>query len=621
MKRLLFDAFVVVLALLTGSQVAVSAPETKKPISVFVLAIGYPYAPPDAESTESQTLKYASSDAARFVEAIAGAFRIVERRRRLWLFAHFDTPEAGKRFEYLFVQPPSAKEISEAVSQIRREIERDNDEGRETHLFVYYAGHGRARGSMGHVYLAPDDVSPQAGVAERFTATDFKSTVFDKVNATRIHFVADACDAYYLMADRGGQPSQRRRRRQGLLGLIFAQLAPQVGVVLASSGPGKVYESELRKSGIVSFAIRSALAGMADLDTDGALSYEELNAFLREAFQGIKPLYRPNVYVQPPAADAAWNESWSKVQLAARRDSESSSQPPMLQVGGDGRAQHIYLEEADDMHTRIAETYTDGTHLLRLWIDFEVLKPQYPIRAYRRFPDGKHEPYRMLARGAQQWEPFPAPADPTHRGAVPDVAKNLFQTPIGVTHISEHKDRRLARALPDTPDGDYMAFRVTAGRNDRLGSDIPRLVESTQLTAMARYEHRGWVFGAGGELVLPTEMERGPTGSAPLSYGFGIDSYVARAIPLGPIQLEPRISVGPSFLFQTQSDATAWGVRAALGSAVMIYLPWNTNWALTLDTRIGPEYLTNLSFPNSTRTTDLAWPWALGLGLDWEIPL
>jgi hypothetical protein len=73
------------------------------------------------------------------------------------------------------------------------------------------------------------------------------------------------------------------------------------GFVLSASSARNSHEWEKVQSGVFSYEVRSALRGAADADHDGAVSYAELGAFLRNANRGIdNPALRPDFVVLPP---------------------------------------------------------------------------------------------------------------------------------------------------------------------------------------------------------------------------------------------------------------------------------------------------------------------------------
>lgn len=79
---------------------------------------------------------------------------------------------------------------------------------------------------------------------------------------------------------------------------------PKVGVFLSTSADGEVFEWSELGAGIFSHAVRSGLAGAADANGDGRVTYAELRAFVEVATREVKnPRYRPTVFARGPAGD------------------------------------------------------------------------------------------------------------------------------------------------------------------------------------------------------------------------------------------------------------------------------------------------------------------------------
>src|SRR5262249_34107667 len=84
----------------------------------------------------------------------------------------------------------------------------------------------------------------------------------------------------------------------------LAQRVPNVGVFVSTSAEAEVFEWSALQSGVFSHAVRSGLAGAADANHDGAISYDELRAFVDTATAEIKnSAFRPKVYARGPGGD------------------------------------------------------------------------------------------------------------------------------------------------------------------------------------------------------------------------------------------------------------------------------------------------------------------------------
>jgi len=80
---------------------------------------------------------------------------------------------------------------------------------------------------------------------------------------------------------------------------------PQVGVLIASSGPNDAFEWDHYGSGVFTHEVLSALRGAADVNGDGRIEYSEVGAFVAAANRAVEdPRARLKTIIQPPAAAA-----------------------------------------------------------------------------------------------------------------------------------------------------------------------------------------------------------------------------------------------------------------------------------------------------------------------------
>src|SRR6202011_1444656 len=82
------------------------------------------------------------------------------------------------------------------------------------------------------------------------------------------------------------------------------ELFPNVGFLLSSSAGTDSHEWDEFQGGVFSHEVLSALRGAADADSDGAVSYAELGAFVLKANAAVpNARFRPRFTVHPPHVD------------------------------------------------------------------------------------------------------------------------------------------------------------------------------------------------------------------------------------------------------------------------------------------------------------------------------
>lgn len=152
-------------------------------------------------------------------------------------------------------------------------------------VFIFYAGHGASepdsKSEDGFAkYLVPYDADPGNLYA---TALPMKevSEIFDRIEAERIIFVADAC---YSGAS-GGRTLFRAGVRSGSISSQFLdQLSqPKGRVVITASETNEVSgEIDDLKHGIFTYYLLEALEGMADTNNDEVVDLREAYEYLYE---------------------------------------------------------------------------------------------------------------------------------------------------------------------------------------------------------------------------------------------------------------------------------------------------------------------------------------------------
>ena len=242
-----------------------------------------------------RALKYADDDGARYWEFFSSM------TDRTHLLATLDG-ETQKVFHEAAraSRPPKRAEVLGTLRSVQSRIRSDKAAGHRTTLFVVFAGHG-AVDEEGQGYLSLLD-GP-------FTRRDLLREVVEPDVADRTHIIVDACHAYFMVHERGGDKYKDDRSGDSLDDEFKAFFQarrtlsryPRVGVLLSTAGAAEVHEWSEYRSGVFSHEVRSGLLGAADIDGDKAVTYRELEAYLEAANASVQdPKARIHVFTEPP---------------------------------------------------------------------------------------------------------------------------------------------------------------------------------------------------------------------------------------------------------------------------------------------------------------------------------
>jgi hypothetical protein len=170
-----------------------------------------------------------------------------------------------------------------------------------TPVFVFfYSGHGGRTESGGEKREAAltllDGPLSQRALHEE---------ILDKVRASLVHVVIDACHAEALVRSRDVEaqtveipPPEMAARLAQMAAIRF----PQMGVVISSRSDAPAHEWDVYQSGVFTHEVISGLRGAADVNGDGRVEYSEMGAFLTAANREVvDPRARVRAIVQPPA--------------------------------------------------------------------------------------------------------------------------------------------------------------------------------------------------------------------------------------------------------------------------------------------------------------------------------
>lgn len=235
-------------------------------------------------------LRYADDDGAKYYEL----FRMIAAEEDVFLFTEFDQdterlfPTLGK-----VARQPTRQAITGVASRLAREVEKVRRSGQAAEFYFVFAGHGDVDQGRGFIELKDGPLF----------AEDLEA-LLGGISATRSHVILDSCNSFFVLNPR--KPGGRRFATPEDAARNLSRRLPNVGVFLSTSAEAEVFEWSELQSGIFSHAVRSGIAGAADANGDGIVSYEELQAFVDTAAAGVRnPAYRPKVYARGPGGNGA----------------------------------------------------------------------------------------------------------------------------------------------------------------------------------------------------------------------------------------------------------------------------------------------------------------------------
>jgi hypothetical protein len=272
-------------------------------------------------------LRYADDDGARYFELFS-----LLGPERVTLLSVLDE-ESQRRFPEVAARarPPTRAALREALKERFSAITADNAAGRRTIFYFVYVGHGIVdQAGDGAMFLADG----------RFSRSDLFQEVIAKSPASVGHLVIDACNAYLMVARRGGSDDRAAidRAVAEFVGRESLERYPNFGVIASTSQAAEVHEWSRFEGGVFSHEVRSGLAGAADVDQDGAVGYAELKAFIAAANSRVADprarvsahLMPPPVHLAEPIFDRHWAPGAATLHVpAALAVTRTSTRPPM----------------------------------------------------------------------------------------------------------------------------------------------------------------------------------------------------------------------------------------------------------------------------------------------------
>lgn len=420
-------------------------------------------------SLDRPELQYADDDGAKYYTT----FRTVAAPADVHLLTRFDR-DTARLFPELAntARPPTRASLAAAASAIARDVAAERARGAEVDFYFVFAGHGDVDDGRGFLELADG----------RFDSADLEAMV-QQIAPTRAHVMLDSCNSFFVLNAR--KPGGRRFATPADIARSLGQRMPNVGVFLSTSAEAEVYEWSELQSGIFSHAVRSGLAGAADANGDGQVSYEELAAFVDTAAAEIKnPAFRPKVYARGPGGTSAATLFRPSTATAMRVELQRDAQVRVTIRDREGIPWYdVFKEPGAAVTVQVPDRLAEGT------ID-EYDLARGAIASRRLGAAGTRE---VLALAA-----LPVSAEVSAPRGPSDSFRALFQRPFGPHAFAAYR----AAALTAPP----VILGISREDTHRM---------SLMLEQIGKVERRSRLFGAAGLL-----------GTGALALGAGV--YFAR---------------------------------------------------------------------------------------------
>lgn len=571
------------------------------PRSVYVLLVGYPDPPGDAD--ELSTLTKVDSDVA-MMRAFFGALGPVKE------FVHLPVGSqvGGEMAEQgVMVRRPTLRAIQRSVDDLMTLLVDDP----AADVYVYYAGHGRSTQVDDRVrtelFLEPESEGEDGSLTSRALHDEVLERLTDD-ERTRVHLVVDACQSYFVLERRG--PNLVRRVPKAappvdpkMVERFQAEL-PGVGALLATNGDQLAYE-DARIGGVFSYAVRTAGIGSADLDRDGRVTYREL--------------------------------TWALPEILGQR--AGGGPPGLVPPGGDYNAAFIDYRGRSVAQVEFAPE-VDTRYVLLHGVSFEAYAAVYPaagspvmawlpseqgfFAAARTGEDAPAERFRFVARSSRvesirEVEPLSLRARGfSEDGGVlrrPVVASRLEQVepPEWVWMPQGYAAVSLTGLMGASPLGQNVG---SSGDSFGGGGELSLVLglgahQGSLRVGALRTFHTMQVPGGAS---LPIEAD---TVHAGLGYGYVLVGGSLAELSVGPfarIAESTMRDLEPVSGEQIETAATFFDAGGELSGRFFVN---RSRWALRVDARAGSRTQVSRDEPGSTDLTDFVIE--VGVGLEYEL--
>lgn len=404
-------------------------------------------------------LQYADDDAARYYRLFhaSGANAEVE------LLTTFDRM-SSRLYSSLrgIARPATQRELLRAVAKLRQAVLVARAHGEHTQLYFVFAGHGEVAGGRGYLHL--EDARIDGAFIER--------EIIEKIPAETQHVLLDSCNSFFVINPR--KPGGRRWATPKDMALGFSARHPEVGLFLSTNSDEEVFEWSELESGVFSHEVRSGLAGAADVNHDGAVTYAELAGFVVEANRGIThESLRPQIFFSGPHGDRHAS-LFSTRALQGRRVSLGPDQARIWVRDASG-------ERLLDLHKERGELSVilpNSDQELSIFVQTAArVSGAPPVLVERRFAGGAEpialddsagEPPRLAARGDRLFGSlFASPYGPV---AYASYLKSTREQPAPVFGVRDEDITRMSNYLAALADVDRTQRHTGAVAFGTLGA-------------------------------------------------------------------------------------------------------------------------------------------------------
>ena len=343
------------LLVLLGTTVLSSAHAAPRTVA-FAVVVGVNNSPDPA----LEPLIYADNDAARTYDLLDSL------GVRTWVLTELDADSRRVHQRALgAAQAPTETVLRKTLRAVAEQVRRAKLSGSKTEFYFVYSGHGTTRN--GHVAFALKGGSMRDDTLAGIIA--------GTVGADTVHYIIDACHSHVfstLFHGPRGPGGQATLLAEGFSAVSELRRAENVGLILSTrpASGSTTYETDYFQAGVFSHVLRSGLAGPADADRNGQITYREIGAFVDRAGVAVRDRrYRPRVWARPPKGSE---------HLLDIRGGEGYALEVGPALGG-----HLYVEAEGAL--RIADFNKPSGRELRIRI------PRYTRRFYLASADDKQE--------------------------------------------------------------------------------------------------------------------------------------------------------------------------------------------------------------------------------------
>ncbi|NOZ87391.1 MAG: caspase family protein [Deltaproteobacteria bacterium] len=386
---------------------------------LFALAIGCNH----SLDPDSPPLRYADDD------AVQNAQLLVQLGARVVLLVRLDS-ESRALHPKIPDTPPTKNAVFKAMEKLNKLMSASRKKGERPVFYFFYSGHGDVENNEGFVHLEDG----------RLTRSDLLDLLGGSKADTN-HVIIDACKSYFLVFDRG--PGGTRSPRRGPLLGESRTLPGNTGVMLSTSSAADSHEWEAFGAGVFSHELRSALRGAADLNMDGAITYEEAAAFVWVANFAIpNRRFRPDFFSRPPGGKDPAKVVLVRIQGAKGTHLLANNAPPGHWYVEDARGQRL-VDAHLDKGASVNLLLPAGSPLfVRLPMTGEEI--ELPGKGVIRLAEEKRRKVEdVRTRGAEHVafrelfkKPFDGKALKMYRSHIPDVdLMDLQKKPADLTWV------------------------------------------------------------------------------------------------------------------------------------------------------------------------------------------